>query len=62
VDIVFFDCLTSLIYHVTAGKDTRLNGRRRRPGRKHKAQVYESICDENKIENSWFSENIETGK
>lgn len=41
-------------------KDIRLNGRRKRPGRKRKAQVYESICDENKTENSWFSENIET--
>lgn len=59
--IVFFDYLTSFIYYVTAGKDTRINGRRKRPGRKRKAQVYESVCDE-KTENSWCSENIETGK
>jgi hypothetical protein len=51
------------VYHVTAGKDTGVNGRRKRPGRKRKAKVYESICDENKkTENPWFSENIETGK
>lgn len=59
---VVFIIITLLIYHVTAGKDSGVNGRRKRPGRKRKTQVYERACDENKTENSWCSENIETGK
>jgi hypothetical protein len=44
-------------------KDTSINGRRKRPGRKRKIQVFGSEGDENKqTETPWFSENIETGK
>jgi hypothetical protein len=51
------------VYHVIAVRDTSINGRKKRPGRKRKIQVFESECDESKpTETPWFSENVETGK
>jgi hypothetical protein len=48
---------------VIAAKYYGINERKKRPGRKRKAQVYESIYDENKkTETPWFSEDNETGK
>jgi len=59
--------LYNLVYwclsYVISVKDTKINGRRKRPGRKRKIKVFGNDYDENKqTETPWFSENIETGK